>query len=73
MVSRDEHLEQCKKRALEYLESGDLKNAFMSMNSDLKKHPEACCHPAIALGIILMMNHSLTTKDQMKKFIEDFA
>ncbi len=45
----------------------------MSMNSDLKKHPEACCHPAIALGIILMMNHSLTTKDQMKKFIEDFA
>ena len=39
-MTRDEHLEWCKKRALEYLDEGDLQNAFASMGSDLSKHPD---------------------------------
>lgn len=39
-MSRDEHLVWCKRRALEYLDRGDVKNAVTSMLSDLDKHPE---------------------------------
>jgi hypothetical protein len=40
MMTRDEHLAWCKRRAREYLDQGDLPNAVTSMLSDLKKHPE---------------------------------
>jgi hypothetical protein len=40
-MTRDEHLAWCKKRALEYLDEGDLVNAVASMGSDLSKHPES--------------------------------
>lgn len=39
-MTRAEHLEWCKKRAREYLDDGDVKNAVTSMLSDLSKHPE---------------------------------
>jgi hypothetical protein len=38
--SRDEHLAWCKKRALEYLDLGDVANAVASMGSDLRQHEE---------------------------------
>jgi hypothetical protein len=40
MRTRDEHLAWCKQRAHEYLDTGDVKNAVMSMMSDMGKHPE---------------------------------
>jgi hypothetical protein len=46
-ISRAEHLEWCKKRALEYVNRGDTSQAFASMGSDLGKHPETANHPAI--------------------------
>lgn len=39
-MNRQEHLQFCKDRALEYLDRGDLNNAATSMMSDMKKHPE---------------------------------
>lgn len=39
-MTRDEHMAWCKKRALEYLDAGDITNAVTSMMSDLSKHPE---------------------------------
>jgi len=38
-MTRAEHLAWAKKRALEYVELGDLPNAVVSMVSDLGKHP----------------------------------
>jgi len=38
--TRAEHLAWCKERALAYVEQGDLNNAFASLISDLRKHPE---------------------------------
>jgi hypothetical protein len=72
MATRDEHLKWCKERALEYVERGDLKNAYGSMASDLRKHPETSDHPAIGLGMMLIMSQNLNSKDEMKKFIEGF-
>jgi hypothetical protein len=40
MLDRNKHLTWCKRRALEYVDQGDLASAVASMSSDLSKHPE---------------------------------
>jgi hypothetical protein len=40
MKTREEHLRECKRCALEYLDVGDVQNAIASMMSDLGKHDE---------------------------------
>lgn len=62
----------CKQRALEYVDAGDLNNAFASMMSDLSKHPETEQHPAIMMGMMLQMTGSLSTAPAMRRFIEGF-
>ena len=69
---RAEHMAWCKERALEYVKRGDLTNAYASMASDLNSHPETKGHPAIQLGVQLMMIGDLSTRDSMRKFIEGF-
>jgi hypothetical protein len=71
-ISRSEHLEWCKKRALEYVDSGDLNQAYASMTSDLGKHSETVNHSAIQLGMMLLMNGQLNTPEKMRHFIEGF-
>jgi len=39
-MTRDEHLAWAKRRALKYLDAGDLLEAFTSMGSDLHKHAD---------------------------------
>jgi hypothetical protein len=39
-MNRQQHLEWCKTRALEYLDSGDITGAYSSFLSDMSKHPE---------------------------------
>ena len=70
--TRDEHLAWCKRRALEYVEAGDLVNGFASMASDLEKHPGTQGHIGIQLGLMEMMAGLLTTADQMRRFINGF-
>ena len=72
MTTRNEHMIWCKKRALEYVESGDIAGGYASMLSDLKKHPETADHIGIGLGLMLMMNGKLSTAREMKTFIEGF-
>jgi len=70
--TRGEHIEWCKKRALEYVDSGDLTGAYASMTSDLRKHSETVSHPAIGLGMMLLMAEQLNTPSEMRHFIEGF-
>jgi hypothetical protein len=70
--TRDEHLAWCKQRALELLEAGDLNQAFASMGSDLRKHPETAGHSGIQLGTMLLVGGHLKTAKQMRDFIEGF-
>jgi hypothetical protein len=72
MAGRCEHIEFCKRRALAYVERGDLQQAFTSMASDLKSHPETENHPHIMFGMGLMMNGHLGTTIRMREFIEGF-
>ena len=71
-LTRDEHVTWCKKRALEYVDAGDLSQAYGSMVSDLRKHPATESHAGITLGLMLMMNNHLDTATKMREFIEGF-
>ena len=71
-MTREEHLQWAKQRALAYVESGNIPDALASMFSDLRKHPETESHPAIQLGAVLMFSGRLSTPEEARKFIEDF-
>lgn len=71
MMKREEHLAQCKKRALDYLNRGDLNNAVASMGSDLNKHPETkqVAPMLILLGMKYVMDNDW---DGARRWIEGF-
>ena len=70
-TTRAEHLQWCKDRALEYVDS-DPQSAFTSMASDLGKHPETAGHIGIEMGMMQMLAGMLNTPEQMRHFIEGF-
>lgn len=71
-MTRQEHMEWCKQRALEYVDT-DPQGAYASMVSDLGKHPETANHVGIQLGMMQMIGGMLSTPAEMRKFIEGFA
>jgi len=68
-MERSEHLRWCKTRALEYVKTGDLEEAFASMISDLGKHEETHGALIIDLGFTLKIGGHLATTQQMKDWI----
>lgn len=71
-MTRQEHLDWCKQRALEYVDLGDNNQALASMGSDLGKHDETKNHAAIELGMMLLMAGHLNSQEKMRKFIQGF-
>ena len=61
MTTRKEHVNWCKRRALEYVEAGDFNQALASMGSDLNKHKETEDHPAMVLGLQMLIMGLLDT------------
>jgi hypothetical protein len=57
-MTRDEHLEHCKRRALEYLDAGEVQNAICSMMSDMRQHEEtkSMNQAILALGLLIATN-----------------
>lgn len=72
-MTRDEHMQWCKERALEYADAGDTQGAFASMASDLGKHDETANHIGIQLGMMQLMAGQLDSPAAMRKFIEGFT
>ena len=71
-MTRQEHLDWCKRRALEYVDAGDLMGGVSSLLSDLGKHPETEHHIGIQLGLVLQMTGELSTAGKMRSFIKGF-
>jgi hypothetical protein len=71
-MTRAEHLQWCKDRALEYVNAGNLDEAFASMASDLRKHDELANHSGVQLGMMLLMGGHLKTEAKMREFIVGF-
>ena len=70
-MTRDEHLAWCKKRALEYLDRGDLQNAIASMGSDLDKHEDfrGILKNLFPLAVIYVAN---SDSEGVSRWIEGF-
>lgn len=71
-MTRSEHMQWCKDRAKQEIDRGNTHEAFMSMVSDLGKHPETEGHIAIELGMMQLMGGFLSTPDAMRNFINGF-
>lgn len=71
-MNRAEHLQWCKDRANEYVDRGNVQEAYASMTSDLSKHDDTADHAAIGLGIMMLMGGQLNTPQEMRKFINGF-
>jgi len=71
-MTRSEHVQWCKDRAMEYVNDGDLTGAYASMTLDLGKHPETEGHSGITLGMTLLMADHLSTRHEMERFINGF-
>ena len=75
-TTRSEHMQWVKERALAELDAGGdraVVNAFNSLVSDLRKHPETADHAAIELGIGEMLLGNLGTPASMRDWIEGCA
>ena len=71
-MDRAEHLQWCKDRAMEYVDNGELNEAFASMISDMGKHVELDNPNLQTLGMGLMIGGHLDTVDKMRKWIQGF-
>jgi len=71
-MNRQEHLQWCKDRALEYVNRNDLNQAFASFQSDMSKHPETSDHIALEMGTMLLVSGNLSTAKQMNDWIVGF-
>ncbi len=76
-MTRQEHLDWCKTRALEYLQPGpyfSIDEAMASMASDLGKHEETRRDHQMTIGLMMSLRASgkLNTSGEMRRFIEGF-
>jgi hypothetical protein len=71
-MTRDQYVEWCKKRALDQIGQGQPENVLVSMASDLNNRPDTANHPAIALGMRLLLGGHLDGDPAMRRFIEGF-
>ena len=70
-MTRQEHLDWCKKRAHEYLSRGYLADAVASMMSDLNKHPETALNTP-TLGMLGMLAVQSNDEREVRRFIDGF-
>ena len=73
MMTRAEHMQWAKDRALEYADRGDVGSAMSSLMQDLALHPDTASSTEIipALMMPLAMNGHLE-HGELRKFIEGF-
>ena len=71
-MTRTEHLQWAKDRAIELLDGGERLQAFTSMVSDLTKHDDLRDHVAINLGAMLIAAGHMKTDGDTRNWIEGF-
>lgn len=73
-MTRQEHLDWSKKRAMEYVDQGDLLNGVTSIMSDLSKHPETdpTRGPLAMLGLLAMQQAQSGDREAVVRYIKGF-
>ena len=72
MMTRAEHIAWCKKRALEYVDRGQINDGLTSMMSDMSKHPETSSSTLDNLTVQLMLIGALSTIANARRHIEGY-
>jgi hypothetical protein len=67
-INRDDYIAYCKERAMQYLD--DPQQAIASLTSDMLDNRHTQNHPALQLGMLLLMTGQLDTGDKLIKFIQ---
>ena len=70
-MTRQQHLEWCKKRALEYVDRGDLQQAVTSMMSDMQKHDETKFDGGSVLSAMGLMA-AMSGNREVRRYIVGF-
>lgn len=72
-MTRKEHLQWCKDRALQYLNEGKIAQGMASFTSDMTKHPETEATLNNGLSHAIIMNALMTnSQSECIKCIEGF-
>lgn len=71
-ATREEHLDRAKEEAFSYLDKGKPMEAYTAFVSDMRKHPDLKAHPALPLGMQLLLIGELDSTEKMRHFIEGF-
>ena len=73
-MTREEHLQWAKDRALEYADTGDMANAIGSLMQDLAAHPETADSTDIITGLMfpLALTGEFEKPGELRRFIEGF-
>jgi len=72
MMSRDGHLDWCKQRSLQHLNSGDAAGAVASMISDLGKWEKPLYDPAVFRTLVMDGIMFRKTAADVQNWIEGF-
>jgi hypothetical protein len=71
-ISREDHLQWCKDRALEYVELGDLSKAIASMTSDIQKHPQTRLSPPVERALLIPILFNQLDEKKVSEWINGF-
>lgn len=71
-MDRAEHLAWCKKRAIEYINAGDIEGGVTSMLSDMDKHPETKLQAGGVLAQLGMLTIIQNNIPNARRFVEGF-
>lgn len=71
-MTRAEHLQWAKDRAVKYADAGNPVDAYASFISDMKKHDELATHSALDLMTQMVFSGLLSSPGEMRKFINGF-
>jgi hypothetical protein len=71
-MTRQEHLDWCKKRAHEYLDRGDIANAIASMMSDMNKHEETKLGDGNILAVLGLRAAMSGDTNEARRYIDGF-
>lgn len=72
-VTRQEHLEWCKKRAMEAMTDGNIASGWASFLQDMADHPETKDHISLRMGNEMVFGGQINTLEEMKKYINGFG
>ena len=75
-ITRSEHMNWCKERALVELEHSGPASAIASMKSDFSKHPSTANNPSLDMMVTIAMVQLMQgqfNKQKAKEWVEGFA